>query len=100
MDVIYINSGDLKEMKEFDMSILNGLLSVCSGIDISHNAIHLWNDMVHTTIFPNAVVLHNNKRIEFEEMFIECNVSEYCKSMDFTIINGDTEVYFSLVMSA
>lgn len=91
-----IINGDLYNMGEFDLSMLNGLLSVCSDITITKMGIHLWFESVHVSIFSNVIVFLG-KRFVYDEIIISYDVSDSKIAVNFVISTEDREIYFSVV---
>lgn len=95
----YITSGDLNDMTEFDLSALNGLLSVCSNVTVSQLGIHIWLDSKHISILGNKINFSFlGKVFKFDDILIEYSNLGDMYILDFTIRYGDSEIYMSVVL--
>ena len=94
----YINAGDLNDMREFDLSSLNGLLSVCSDITISQMGIHMWLGSKRVSILGNKIdFTFLGRTFKFDDILISFdNIGDLCV-LEFTIRYGDSEIYLSVV---
>ena len=96
---VSIKAGDLNNMTEFDMSILNGLMAVCSKVSISHMGIHIWLDSKHISILGNVIRFEFlGRKFLFDEIVINHEALNGISVIDFTIRFNDSELYLSVVL--
>lgn len=93
-----INSGDLRDMRRFDLSALNGLMNICTDMTVTRNGVHLWIGQRHVFICCDVIdFMFLNRAFEFDEVIIKDNNHNGIQIIDFIIQSGESEVYMSLV---
>ena len=94
-----IKSGDLSNMKNFDLSCLNGLMNVFSDIHITHMGVVLWVGLKPIYIENNTInFAFLNRRFAFDEVVIYISERHGVQIVDFTIQTGNSEIYMSVVL--
>lgn len=97
-----INSGDLHNMRTFDMSNLNGLLDVCTDMSVTQNGIHLWIGQKHIYVCEYGIdFMFLERAFGFDTVIIKVNDRNGMRIIDFVIqSDDDSEIYMSVILDA
>jgi hypothetical protein len=89
-----IKSGDVSNMKDFDVSTLKDILSVCHGVRISHGGIVLDVGHIRVAIIEGSIGFYGDviRIYSFDEVSIKWGVID-AATVVFIIKYGDTEIY-------
>lgn len=91
---IHIKSGDLSNIKNFDVCLLNGILSVCHGFTITRTGILLDVGSIRIVLLEGNVGLLGDveKTLSYDEVFLIADDHD-AEMLTFIIKHDDTEVY-------
>lgn len=89
----FIYSGELDDMRDFDLSRLNGVLNVCSRVSISDIGIHLWISTDRISIYNDVIDFdYLSEKFSYDGVIIRYSNNV----LKFIIYSGDTNIYLSV----
>lgn len=93
----FIYSGELDNMRDFDLSRLNGVLNVCSRVSISDIGIHFWIGTKRISIYNDVIDFdYLSEKLSYDRVIIRYGDNV----LKFIIYSGDTNIYLSVEINS